>query len=139
MPGYAYPVGATASENYVSDSITASLTSTSLIDIFTATSKTKITSILISNSYGGILPVDVYLNPAAVGEPTSTLVNKFRVHKRRYALQPLISNDPRVNADMLGDELIPTEVILNVGDKLQAQTRIADAITFTITYLEGVK
>lgn len=137
MPGYAYPVGAT--ENYVSKSSTAALTTTSVADIFTATAKTRINSLLISNSNGGILPVSIYLNPVEAGAPTSDIVKNFRVHKRRYAVQSLVSADPRVTADMLGDGLVPTEIILNVGDKLQASSRVANVITFTITYSEGVK
>ncbi len=134
MPGYAYPVGAdTASSGNAG-------TTSALIDqintpvtIFTATSKTKITSILINNGLGTILPVTVYINDGTLNRPLA----QVRVHKWRYALQQLVSGDTGVESNVMDQEPL-TEVILMPGDSLKASCRYEDVITVTATYLEGV-
>lgn len=142
MPGYAYPVGATEADTGTAKSVTVQVThvAPAFTTIFTATQKTKINSILLSNTYGTILPVDLYVYRAA--STTNFLVTKTRVLKTKYALQSLVSGDVRV-----GDEADPqvdlnkilTELVLQVGDVLKANCPIEDVVNVTVNVTEGVK
>ncbi len=133
MPGYAYPVGATTDANAGSaGSETVVLTSTSPITLFTATTKTRINSVLLSNSYGSIVPVVIYLN-----DGSNKVITTSRVLKNRYAVQPLVTGDNRID-DGVYDSPILTELVLNAGESLKASCRIANIITVNVTYTEGV-
>jgi hypothetical protein len=140
MPGYAYPVGAVADSGRAgSISSSISVADTYEVIVPAVTVKTKINSILVVNKYGGILPVDIRVSDDS--ESTSAnLVDRFRVHKRRYALQSLVSGDTRTQDDTVGDDLITTEVVLSPGDFIEARCPIGDDnIDIIVTYSEGVK
>lgn len=142
MPGYAYPIGVSGSGSggevgnagsvnfRLSDDVASQ-------EVFEATTKTKVTSILLTNNSGGSLPVDILLNKNG-SALTGYLAKGFRVHKRRYMVQPLVSGDTRVDQEMLGDALTLTELILEPGDTLRAYCPIENAVDITINYLEGI-
>jgi len=133
MPGYAYPVGATSDSNAGSaGSETVVLSSTSVITLFTATAKTRVNNILLSNSYGSIVPVVLYLN-----DGTNKTLTTSRVLKNKYVVQSLITGDTRID-DGVYDSPILTELVLNVGESLRASCRIANIITVNLSYTEGV-
>lgn len=134
MPGYAYPVGADTAASGTPMTDSGVITSnTSPVVIYTAPSKAKITSILVHNEYGTILPVSVYKK---VGVTNYPLV-QTRVLKSRYALQALVSGDTRVESSVLDRDPI-TEVVLEAGESISASCRIEDVITVTVTGMEGL-
>jgi hypothetical protein len=134
MPGYAYPVGAdqATSGNPVSSSGDITSATTPVV-IFTATSKTKITSVLVYNSYGTILPVNVFKKVGSTNNP----LTQVRVLKSRYALQALVSGDSRVESTVLDRDTI-TEVVLESGDSISASCPIEDVITVTVSGMGGL-
>lgn len=140
MPGYAYPVGATGSGSG-GEVGSAAVASLRLTDenapeiLLTAASKTKVTSVLLTNSSGGILPVDLFI---VQGNVATYLAKGFRVHKRRYAVESLVSGDSRVQQPTVGETVTLTEVVLNAGDKLMAYCKIGDVIDVTVNYLGGI-
>jgi hypothetical protein len=141
MPGYAYPVGVSESDIGTAKSVTVKVTDVApaYTTIFTATQKTKVTSILLSNAYGTILPVNLYVYRAVSSSNFSVL--STRVLKTKYALQSLVSGDVRV-----GDDTNPqsdlnkmlTELVLQVGDVLKANCPIEDEVSVTVNVTEGV-
>ena len=134
MPGYAYPVGAdeAATGNAGTTSVLVDQASTP-VTIFTATSKTKIISILLHNGLGTIIPVTLYIHDGSVNRPLA----QVRVHKWRYALQQLVSGDARVETEVLKKDTL-TEFVLMPGDSLKASCRYDDTVTVTATYIEGI-
>lgn len=106
--------------------------------ILTASSKSKIISILLTNVSGGTLPVTFSVTEGSAPFTTATIINKLRVHKRRYALQALVSGDTRVDEPMVGDSLSLTELVLETGDELKGYCPVASAVHVHVTYLEGV-
>ena len=148
MPGYAYPVDAVASAG-TAKSINFLVTDTapgSATVIYTATSKTKVTSVLAAHtgaSDTGILPVSLYVGRDVSGVITKFLVNKTRVLKTAYLVLPLVSGDTRVGEDgnpvAIGYNKISNEITLQTGDKLYATCPFEDVIGLTINLEEGVK
>lgn len=134
MPGYAYPVGAdvAASGTPVTDSAVIT-SSVAPVVIYTAPSRSKITSVLINNSFGTILPVSIYKKVGAQNYPLA----QTRVLKNRYALQALVSGDTRVESSLFDQNPI-TEVVLEAGESISASCRIEDVITVTVTGMEGL-
>jgi len=142
MPGYAYPVGATTADSGSAKgaSVLVADSGETLTTIFTATQKTRVNSILVSNEYGTILPVNLFVYRDDT-EATSLLTNT-RVLKVKYALQSLVSGDTRVgdSSDPQDDRnKILTELVLNTGDALKANCPIEDVVTVTVNVTEGVK
>jgi hypothetical protein len=140
MPGYAYPVGAT-SDTGTPKGVTGQITSANtLISIFTASSKTKVNSVLVSNTLGTILPVELYVYRAS--DTTNYLLTKTRVLKSRYMSLPLVSGDSRVDSttvnESINDRMIITELILQTGDIIKAKCPIEDVINVTLDLKEGV-
>jgi hypothetical protein len=148
MPGYAYPVDAVASAG-TAKSINFLVTDTapgSATVIYTATSKTKVTSVLAAHtgaSDTGILPVSLYVGRDVSGTITKFLVNKTRVLKTAYLVLPLVSGDTRVGEDgnpvAIGYNKISNEITLQTGDKLYATCPFEDVIGLTINLEEGVR
>lgn len=142
MPGYAYPVGATEAEAGSANSATVLVldSGSTSTTVFTATQKTRVNSVLITNPYGTILPVNLYVYRDDT-EDTS-LLTSTRVLKTKYALQSLVSGDVRV-----GDESDPqedrnkilTDLVLNTGDSIKANCPIEDVVTVTVNVTEGVR
>lgn len=142
MPGYAYPVGATEAETGTSKSVTEQISSAnSLVTVFTATQKTRVNSVLVSNELGTILPVDlhVYRDDTEL----TYLLTKTRVLKSRYMILPLVSGDSRVTPttvnESINDRMIITEVVLQTGDSIKASCPIEDVINVTLELKEGIK
>ena len=142
MPGYAYPVGATTADTGVAKSVTALIDADhDLVTVFTATQKTRINSILVSNNLGTIVPVDLYVYRDEDEEDYFML--KTRVLKSRYMVLPLVSGDTRVSSTSVqasvNDRMIATEILLQAGDAIKASCPIEDAINITLDLKEGVK
>lgn len=142
MPGYAYPVGATQSDTGTAKGATVVIADSgeSTTTLYTAAQKTKITSILVSNAYGSILPVNLYIYRDDVEQ--SSLLLSTRVLKAKYALQSLVSGDLRVGdpTDPQEDRnKILTELVLNTGDALLANCPIENVVSVTVNVTEGVK
>ena len=142
MPGYAYPVGATESDTGTAKSVTKQITSANtLVSIFTATQKTRLNSVLVTNDLGTILPVELHIYRAA--DTTNYLLTKTRVLKSRYMSLPLVSGDSRVTPttvnESTNDRMIITELVLQVGDIVKAECPIEDVINVTLDLKEGVK
>lgn len=134
MPGYAYPVGADEASTGTPITDSAVINSdTAPVVIFTATNKTKITSVLVYNSYGTILPVTVYKKVGTDNLP----ISQTRVLKTRYALQALVSGDTRVESTVLDRDPV-TEVVLESGESISASCPIEDVITVTVTGVGGL-
>lgn len=143
MPGFASggtgssSVALSGESGYIGTASTLLTDELSHQDILTATSKTKVVSVLLVNSTGGSLPVDLFV--LRDGElDAHSLSLGVRVHKRRYALQALVGGDPRVDYEMIGDGLTLTELVLQPGDSLRARCPISEAVTAHVTYYSGV-
>jgi hypothetical protein len=141
MPGYAYPVG-TVAETGTAKSVTVQVTDKdpSATTLFTATSKTKVNSVLATNTYGTILPIKLYVYRAV---NTSTfLLTSARVLTNKYLVLPLVSGDARVN-DVADPEVnlykVATEFVLQTGDVVKASCPIEDVVNVTLNLTEGVK
>ena len=142
MPGYAYPVGATTADTGTVKSVTGQITSANtLVTIFTATQKTRLNSVLVSNEEGTILPVELHIYRDDTEE--NYLLTKTRVLKSRYMVLPLVSGDTRVTPttvnESINDRMIITEVVLQIGDAVKAKCPIEDVMNVTLELKEGVK
>jgi hypothetical protein len=142
MPGYAYPVG-TVAETGTAKSVTVLVTDigpSTLTTLFTAASKTKVNSVLATNTYGTILPVKLYVYRAA--NTATFLLTSARVLTNKYLVLPLVSGDARVN-DVSDPEVnlykVATEFVLQVGDIVKASCPIEDVVNVTLNLTEGVK
>jgi len=140
MPGYAYPVGASAEQGtFKSISFTVD-ESTALVPFYTPTTKTKIVSVLATNNYGSILPVKLYVYRDSDEE--TYLTAETRVLKQKYMVQQLVSGDSRV--DDSGDQQLDrykviTEFVLNAGDGLVATCPVEDEIVLTVMAKEEIQ
>lgn len=142
MPGYAYPVGATTADTGTATSVTGQITSANaLVTIFTATQKTRVNSVLVSNEEGTLLPVELYVYRDS--NTTDYLLTKTRVLKSRYMVLPLVSGDARVTPttvnESINDRMIITEVVLQAGDSIKAKCPIEDVMNVTLEVKEGIK
>lgn len=142
MPGYAAPIGTSNVESGTIKSISYSVANLTdpTTTFYTATSKTKVLSVLATNSRGSILPVKLHVFRDV--DDSVSLVSENRVLKQRYLVQELISGDYR--SDHLQDPAPKrhkpiTEFILNQGDGLRATCPIAGVVTLTVTLREGIK
>ena len=141
MPGYANPISATSSQEGSSKCLTFSVDDiTSTTAFYTATTKTKVLSVLATNNYGTILPVKLYVN--RVGADPIRLIAESRVFKTKYMVQELVSGDSRVgdNGDQqLNKHKVIADFVLEAGDTLHATCPIIDAISLTVNLKEGIK
>ena len=141
MPGYANPIAATSSQEGSSKGLTFSVDDiTSPTAFYTATTKTKVLSVLATNNYGTILPVKLYVN--RVGADPIRLIAESRVFKTKYMVQELVSGDLRVgdNGDQqLNKHKVIADFVLEAGDTLHATCPIIDAISLTVNLKEGIK
>ena len=140
MPGYAYPVGAVNADTGTAKSVTVTISSATVNElIFTATKKTKVNSVLASNTLGTILPVELYVDRAVTEE--TYFIGKSRVLKSKYMVLTLVSGDNRVSEVAVDPKAnkIETEFVLQVGDSLYAGCPIADVMNITANLTEGVK
>ena len=139
MPGYAHPIEAIASQGSLK-SITALVGD---IDnpapFYTATTKTKVLSVLANNTLGTILPVKLYVYRDAT--ESEFLTSEVRVLNHKYLVQQLVSGDARVDdgQDQVLDRYkVAADFVLNIGDKLMATCPIADAVILTVSLEEGI-
>ena len=138
--GYAYPVGATAADTGTAKSVTKQITSANtLVSIFTASSKTRVNSVLVTNALGTILPVELHVYRTT--DTTNYLVGKTRVLKSEYMLLSLVSGDVRVSdtAEAPTANKTLTEIVLQSGDIVKAKCPLEDVINVTLDLKEGVK
>ena len=132
MAGYAFPVGATTAE-YPAKTVTMGINNSNTdCNIFTATKKTKVKSVLATNVSGGILPVTLLVDQGSGHK----VVAKSRVLKNQYMVLELVSGDSRV-AGYEDDTL--AEFTMAAGDVLYASCPVADAVNITVNLVEGVK
>jgi hypothetical protein len=145
MPGYAYPVGATGGSSAVEAGSLKSINAlveddaTPTTALFTASTKTRVNSVLATNAYGSILPVKLYAYRDSSEE--TFLVTESRIFKSKYMVQRLISGDTRVDdkkEPQVDRYKAATEFVLQAGDSLMATCPIEDVITLTVTVSEGV-
>lgn len=141
MPGYAAPVGSSNIESGTVTSInyTVSDLTNPTTNFYTATSKTKVLSVVATNSRGSILPVKLYVFRDA--DDSVSQVSENRVLKQRYLVQELISGDYRSdhNQDPAPKRHKPiAEFVLNQGDGLRATCPVADVVGLTVTLREGI-
>lgn len=133
--GYAYPVGATTSE-YPAKTVTVTVGPGAPTTLFTAIAKTKVKSVLVTNTSGGILPVTLFVDKG----DGNKIIGKSRVLKTQYMVLELVSSDTRVDVKAVGNENdILTEFTLSVGDILLASCPIEDAVNISVNLAEGVK
>jgi hypothetical protein len=138
--GYAYPVGATTADTGTAKSVTKQITSANtLVSIFTASSKTRVNSVLVTNALGTILPVELHVYRTA--DTTNYLVGKTRVLKSEYMLLSLVSGDVRVSdtAEAPTANKTLTEIVLQSGDIVKAKCPLEDVINVTLDVKEGIK
>jgi hypothetical protein len=149
MAGYAYPVGATTSE-YPSKTI-----NTTAISEFGAhysgdgkgfiigseanpvTTKTRVNSIYLNNTTGGILPVELWRGQIS-DMSEYNVVHSTRVLKTKFMLLPLVSEDVRVDGASASEALL-TEMVLAPGDYLAVFCPVDDAVIATANVSIGVK
>lgn len=140
MPGYAYPVGATADTVPVKSVTLDVATTLGATDKFTAVKKTRVNSILVTNTTNGILPVNLYVYRSA--EAAHFLLSRVRVLDTKYAMLPLVSGDTRVSDSLTEETARPsllTEIVLGVNDYIYGICPVATAIILTVGVSEGVK
>jgi len=139
MPGYANPILNTSEEG-TSKSVSFTVNeTTSPTAFYTATTRTKVASVLATNTYGTILPVSLYVYRDL--EDDTFLTCETRVLKAKYMVQQLVSGDLRVNdtADQeVGKYKVLADFTLNAGDALMATCPIEDAIVLTVNLKEGI-
>lgn len=141
MPGYAAPIGISNIESGTVKSInyTVSNLTDPTTTFYTATNKTKVLSVVATNSMGSILPVKLYVFRDA--DDSVNQVSENRVLKQRYLVQELVSGDYRT--DHLQDPAPKrhkpiAEFVLNQGDGLRATCPIAGVVNLTVTLREGI-
>lgn len=139
MPGYAAPIDnvvSTGSPKSVSFTVSQTTAPTAF---YTATTKTKVSSVLAHNTLGTILPVKLYV----YRDSNDTLypVAEIRVLNHKYLVQQLVSGDLRVDdkEDQFLDRYkVASDFVLNAGDQLRATCPIANAIVLTVSLEEGI-
>jgi hypothetical protein len=149
MAGYAYPVGATTTE-YPAKTINVTAVS-GLGDhyddgigwIFGSsvnpiTTKTRINSIYLNNISGGILPVQLWRGQVSDMNEYDIL-HSTRVHKTKFMLLPLLSEDTRVAGETAVAEPLMNEIVLAPGDYLAVVCPVDNAVVATVNVSIGVK
>jgi hypothetical protein len=150
MPGYAYPVGATAPEY---PTVTVNTLAVPEEDLFEGSNesyigdgviiynntdqKIRVKSVYVTNLSGGILPIK--LVRGQVSDMTEyDIVHSSRVFKTKFIALPLVSGDTRTGGDADG-EAIMTEFVLAPDDFLGAICPLADSLSVTTITEVGVK
>jgi hypothetical protein len=120
--------------------VTAQITSdNSLVTLFTATFKTRLNSVLVSNELGTILPVELYVYREV--DENDYFVAKTRVLKSTYMVFPQVSGDTRGQSVVINPTAnkVGAEIILQVGDSIKAKCPIEDVINVTLDLREAIK
>lgn len=140
MAGAQITGGRLVSDKGTNKGVTAQITSANaLVTIFTATQKTKVNSVLVSNILGTVLPVELYVY--RVVNTTNYFVSKTRVLKSKYMVFPLVPGDLRSSEEAVSatENKLDLELILQVGDAIKAKCPIEDVINVTLDLREGIK
>lgn len=140
MAGAQITGGKLVSDKGTNKGVTAQVTSANtLVTIFTATQKTKVNSVLVSNLLGTVLPVELYVY--RVVNTTNYFVSKTRVLKSKYMVFPLVPGDLRSSEEAVSatENKLDLELILQVGDAIKAKCPIEDVINVTLDLREGIK
>jgi hypothetical protein len=139
MPGYAHPIETTATQGSLK-SISFSVNDTEdPAPFYIATTKTKVSAVLASNTLGTILPVKLYIYRDST--ESAFLASEVRVLSHKYMVQQLVSGDLRVDdkdSQEVGRHKVITDFVLGIGDKLMATCPIVDAIVLTVSLEEGI-
>ena len=140
MPGYAYPIATTSSESGTFRTLNAEVNEYQTA-FYGPSSRTRVLSVLATNSYGTILPVKLYVSRVGMMGSDEYLLCESRVLKSKYMVQQLVSGDSRVNDS--GDQQLDkykviADFVLQAGDVLSAFCPIGNAITLTVNVKEGI-
>lgn len=144
MPGYAYPVGASAPEYPTFTINTLAVPEDELwVDnagvIMSNEGETKIrvNTVYVTNLSGGILPIKLVRGQTS-DMTEYDIIHSSRVFKTKFITLPLVSGDTRTGGDADG-EAIMTQFVLEPGDFLGAVCPLADSLSVTTTVEFGVK
>ena len=146
MPGYAYPVGATAPEyptitrNTIAvpeDDLFGPSSTSGIIISNEGDTKIKINTVYVTNLTSGILPIQLVRGQIA-DMTVYQIIHSSRIFKTKFIALPLVSSDTRTGGDADG-EAIMTEFVLEPGDFLGAICPLADSLSVTTTMEFGVK
>jgi hypothetical protein len=140
MAGAQITGGKLVSDKGTNKGVTAQVTSANtLVTIFTATQKTKVNSVLVSNLLGTVLPVELYVY--RVVNTTNYFVSKTRVLKSKYMVFPLVPGDLRTSEEAVSptENKLDLEFTLQVGDAIKAKCPIENVINVTLDLREGIK
>jgi hypothetical protein len=120
--------------------VTAQITSANaLVTIFTATLKTRVNAVLVSNELGTILPVELYVYRDS--DENDYFISKTRVLKSKYMVFPQVAGDTRVSEVAVSETAnkIGAEIVLQIGDSIKAKCPIEDVINVTLDLREAIK
>lgn len=140
MAGMQITGGKLVNDKGFNKSVTAQITSANaLVTIFTATLKTRVNSVLVSNALGTILPVELYVYRDEDEE--DYFISKTRVLKSKYMIFPQVAGDSRVNEVSVDETAnkVGAEIVLQVGDSIKAKCPIEDVINVTLDLREAIK
>jgi hypothetical protein len=104
--------------------------------LFTATKRTRVTSLIATNKEGGILPISLYVIDAS--EDQAYVLRNIRVFKSMPLVMELVDGDERTMTNLL-DQVPLVELVLMPGDELYATTPINDSFDITLAVREGVR
>lgn len=120
--------------------VTAQITAAnSLVTLYTATLKTRLNSVLVSNALGTILPVELYVYREV--DENDYFVSKTRVLKSKYMVFPQVAGDTRVSEVAIDETAnkVGAEIVLQIGDSIKAKCPIEDVINVTLDLREAIK
>ena len=140
MAGMQITGGKLVNDKGFNKGVTAQITSAnSLVTIFTATLKTRVNSVLVSNTLGTILPVELYVYRNS--DEVDYFVSKTRALKSKYMVLPLVPGDNRAAETAVDPKAnrISVELILEPGDAIKALCPIEDAVNITLDLREAIK
>ena len=143
MPGYLINSGGGGVLDGQAKNVSASEIGTGENVLFTATGKTRVTSLMAVNRTPGILPIDIYIKS---GSDTFYVIKAARVKKSKELIQIsgpkepdlLIRLAPGTQETTIVDDL-PPEIILNAGDSLCASSLVNNSFDIIISMKENIK
>lgn len=139
MPGAQITGGRLVSDKGFNKGVSALIDSTGFVTVYTATLKTRLDSVLVSNQLGTIVPVEMYVTRD--GDLSPTFVTKTRVLKTKYMTLPFAGNDVRVSDAPITEtsNKVIAEIILQPNDEIAFKCPVDEAVTVTLNLREGIK
>jgi hypothetical protein len=130
MPGFA--INSTSSQQGFAKSVLVeNVGGETSSTIFTATKKTRITSLVAVNKTYGILPLTIV---AEVGEEESIVVMSARVWKQKHLVLSTVGD-----ASVPISEDVPrSEIVLLPGDSISASSPIENSFDLSLVLYEGI-